>query len=239
MCIRDREVLRGREFALRVQFLEKIPNGIRSLLVVVLLQEGPIGREVADVAVAGVAHGTEAKDRLVATIARTEDIFARRFRSFAEKDAALHFRRLRRAGDGEHCRRKVDCLDETVIDKSGLKLLRRGERFWPANEQRNVQSFFVTELFGPHHGLPVVAEENNDGIFRHTVDDKLREDQSNLAIEFGGAVEVLRPVLSRHRMIGIVRRNDDLRRIGFGWRVELPMRLLEIDLREKWLMRFE
>ena len=73
-------LLRRGQLARGVQLLEQVPDRVGLLLVVVGLEERPIGREVADVAVAGVADGAEAERGLVAAVAGAEDVLARRAR---------------------------------------------------------------------------------------------------------------------------------------------------------------
>ena len=91
------EVLCWREFSFSMKFLEQVPDGIRAFLVGVRLQERAVRREVADVAVAGVAHGPEPEHRLVASVARSEDTGSFSLCIVAQKIAALHLLGFRRA----------------------------------------------------------------------------------------------------------------------------------------------
>ena len=85
-------------------------------------------------------------------------------------------------------------------------------------------------------GLAVVGREDDDRAVGQAVGFELLQNQADLAVELRRRVEILGPILARHRMIGIVRRNHDLRRVGVRRRVKRPVRLLKIDLREERLM---
>ncbi len=79
-----------------------------------------------------------------------------------------------------------------------------------------MQALFVAELLAADVGLAVVGGEDDDRVVGQAVGFELLEDQADLAIQLGGGVEILGPVLARDRMVGIVRRNDDLRRVGLA-----------------------
>ena len=66
---------------------------------------------------------------------------------------------------------------------------------------------------------------------------ELIKDQADLAIQFHHRIEITRVILPRDRMIRVIRRQLDFRRISAIRSIELAMRFLKIDLREKRLMR--
>jgi hypothetical protein len=68
---------------------------------------------------------------------------------------------------------------------------------------------------------------------------ELLQDQADLAVELAGRVQILRPILPRDRVVGVVGRDYDLGRIGLPRRLELTVRLLEVDLGEEWLVRLQ
>src|SRR3954469_9818394 len=70
------EFLLWRQLPFRMQFLEQVPDRILFFFVLVGLKEWPLGREVSDVTVALISHRAKSEDRLVASIARTENVLA-------------------------------------------------------------------------------------------------------------------------------------------------------------------
>ena len=117
---------------LGVQLLEQVPDRIGLFLVVVGLKKRTLGREVADVAVAGIAHRAEAEHRFVATVARAEDIFARRRRRRrrGQNCALASCGGIGSAGDSQHRRGEIDRFEQAIVDTAGREVLGgRGKLF--------------------------------------------------------------------------------------------------------------
>src|SRR4051812_38921326 len=115
-------------------------------------------------------------------------------------------------------------------------MLRRWKLRWPANDQWHAEAAVIAKLLGPDVRLSVIAKKHDDRALGQSVGLKLLQNQPDFSIELRCRVEILGPVLARHGMVRIVRRDHDLGRVGMPRRMVRAVRLLKIDLCIKWLM---
>ena len=213
-----------------MEFLEQVPHRIGPFLVGVGLEKRPVGREIADVAIALIAHGAQAEDRLVAAIPRPEDAGAGRLGRGPQKDPPLHPLGLGEARDGQHRGGQIDRLDEARVDRAGFELLGRRKMLWPADHKRNVQPLFVAELLSPDMRLAMVSHEHHHRVVGESCPLQLPQHDAHLVVEFLGRFEIAGHVFAGHRMVGIVGRERHFLRIDRPGRMEDAVRLMEVDL---------
>src|SRR5688500_12550079 len=97
-----------RELLLRVKFLEQVPDGILSLLVLVGLKKWTLRGKVPYVAIAFIPHGAKAKHCFVAAVSCAKNIAAWFGTVGPHEDFALHARRFGTASQAEHGGSQID-----------------------------------------------------------------------------------------------------------------------------------
>ena len=90
-------------------------------------------------------------------------------------------------------------LDQIVADQSGLN---RGSR----DDQRYMRPAVVEELLVSNVADAVVGHEKDHGIVEISTLLEPLDDGTELVIGVAHAIEILRPVLADHRMLGQIRR---------------------------------
>ena len=119
--------------------------------------------EVAQIAIARVAHGADHVIALVHAIANAVDVLAR-LQAGAEERLTVHVRRHRQAAEVEHGGAKIDQADQRIADAIERGLAHGAQRLRHAHDERDAGAAFIQPALGARKADAVVAPEEDDGV---------------------------------------------------------------------------